>query len=231
MYLLVDIGNTRDKAAVYNNNVITPLMPLTAAALYGLNFESVLFANVAAEERVASLRNRLSLHHLRWQVINSEPVAFGVKNGYQDPSLIGVDRWLGLVGARACYPEQKLIIIDAGTAVTIDLLLPDGLHAGGWILPGLALQQQAVVKNTAKVVTDSVFNAKLSFGNNTVSCLQNGCLAAVVGAINMAQQLHPDAHLVLTGGDAQYLQLLLAKCVVHYEPLLIFKGIACYIDR
>ncbi|WP_213995050.1 type III pantothenate kinase [Arsukibacterium sp.] len=231
MYLLLDIGNTREKAALFNAGNISALPQLTADSLKALPIVAVYFACVANDGRLNALKVKLELDNIPWRQVGSEAQAFGVINCYVEPHLLGVDRWLALLAAKQLFNGQAVMVVDAGTALTIDWLDETGMHQGGWIIPGLRLQQQSVVQQTAKVFNKELLDARVIPGRETISCLQNGCLAAVVGAIQQGWRLNKAKRLILTGGDALYLKPQLADLTVTIEPLLIFQGLARYIDH
>lgn len=230
MYLLLDIGNTREKAALVTNGKVSALPQLAPDNLARLPIKAVYFASVTAPEKVAAIKQQSGLDHLPWRQVYSDAKAFGVTSSYQQPQNLGVDRWLAMLGGQLLYPAQNLMIVDTGTAVTIDWLTLEGQHSGGWIIPGLRMQQQAVVQNTAKVFNSEIFDGRLAPGSDTVAGLQNGCLAAVLGAVRLAWQQTPADKLVLTGGDSKYIKSYLSDLPVVIEPLLIFHGLARYID-
>ena len=230
MYLLLDIGNTREKAALVKQGKVTALPQLAVDNLAKLPLKAVYFASVASQEKVALLKQLLGLDHLPWRQVHSDAQAYGVRSCYQQPQTLGVDRWLAMLGAQLLFPAKNVLIVDAGTAVTVDWMDNKGQHGGGWIIPGLKMQQQAVVKNTAKVFNSEMFNGRLEPGMATVTGLQNGCLAAVLGAIRLAWQQTPCDKLLLTGGDSKFLKPYLADLPLVVEPLLIFQGLARYID-
>lgn len=230
MYLLLDIGNTREKAALVKQGKVSALPQLVPENLAKLAIKAVYFASVASQEKVAVIKQRLGLEHLPWRQVHAETQAYGVRNIYQQPQTLGVDRWLAMLGAQAVFPGQSALIVDAGTAVTLDWLDSNGQHNGGWIVPGLKMQQQAVVKNTAKVFNSEMFNGRLEAGVDTVTCLQNGCLASVLGAIRLAWQQKPCNKLLLTGGDSEFIKPYVADLPLVVDPLLIFHGLARYID-
>lgn len=230
MYLLLDIGNTREKAALVKNGKVTALPQLAPDNLAKLPIKAVYFASVASQEKVAVIKEMLGLNHLPWRQVYSDVQAYGVRSSYQQPQTLGVDRWLAMLGAQLLFNGQNVLIADAGTAVTLDWLDKSGQHGGGWIIPGLKMQQQAVVKNTAKVFNAEMFNGRLEPGIDTITGLQNGCLAAVLGAIRLAWQQTPVDMLILTGGDSKFLKPHLSDLPLVVEPLLIFHGLARYID-
>lgn len=231
MYLLLDIGNSRIKAVCYSNDLFTTLTEVSAEALKNQPWQAVYVASVAAEEKISILQQQLELTKVPWHLLHSEASAFSLINCYQNPERLGVDRWLAMLGATSLFARTDLLIVDAGTALTLDWVSETQQHLGGWIIPGVTLQQEAVISNTAKVLSRPGVANVLSLGTDTHSCVENGALAAVSGAIRLGWQLKPAKHLVLTGGDADKLATYLTDLPVYHDPLLIFRGVARYIDR
>lgn len=131
----------------------------------------------------------------------------GVSIQYEDPARLGVDRWLAMLAAYSSV-EGACIIVDAGTALTIDVLAADGAHQGGYILPGLALMRESLEQNTAIRLTAGPLPASLVFGHSTDQAVWHGGLAAAVAlvekiAITAAAQ--KAVHLLFSGGDAEVL--------------------------
>lgn len=230
MYLLLDVGNSRTKAVSYSKGQFSPLATFTADALKDKPWQAVYVASVAAEEKISLLQQELQLTHIPWHLLRSEASAFSVTNCYQTPEQLGVDRWLALIGAATLFANTDLLIVDAGTALTLDWLNQAQQHEGGWIIPGVRLQQKAVISNTAKVQSLLGEANFLKLGTDTLSCVENGALAAVSGAIRLGWQLKPAKHLLLTGGDAEKLATYLTDLPVYHDPLLIFRGVARYIN-
>lgn len=230
MYLLLDIGNTREKAALVKNGKVSALPQLAPDNLASLPLKAVYYASVADNDKLTAVKHSLGLEHLPWRQVFSEAAAFGVINSYQQPEKLGVDRWLAMLACQLLYPAQNVLIVDAGTAVTVDWLTGEGRHGGGWIIPGLKTQQQAVVSNTAKVFNADSFFGRLEAGTDTIACLQNGCLASILGAIRLGWQQSAAQSLILTGGDSKYLKPYLLDLPIVVEPSLIFHGLARYIE-
>ncbi|MGI5310795.1 type III pantothenate kinase [Rheinheimera sp. WS51] len=230
MFLLIDIGNTRTKAALYKNGALSLITDIDKLEIDKTVLKGVIIASVGAEDQIDSLKLQLNLPHVEWIRVKSQAQLFGVTNSYAIPEKLGVDRWLGLIAAKNRFANENLLIIDAGTAVTIDWLTAEGCHKGGWILPGLQLQQKAVLTNTARVKPDNEYSANLQPGINTAEGLQSGCLAAVVGAIQLAWQTHPGQKIILTGGDSVILSQFLQLLPVVIEPLLIFHGLSYFCE-
>jgi len=155
--------------------------------------------------------------------------ALGVTNGYRQPERLGVDRWMTLLAAR----EMQLgncVIIDAGSAITLDLLRADGQHLGGAILPGF---------NTSIDHFKQIFKY-IDFDTPAIAeTRQPGCSTEAAIHIDYAQtttEILPelvnrwcqlfddDATVLLAGGDAQRLQRVLEQAG-RIVPDLVFKGI------
>lgn len=229
MELLLDIGNSRSKARLHNVGTLTDIQLENISAEQWSSIKAVYCASVAAESRMLAIRQHLP-SSIPFIQVCSEAQAFGVTNSYQQPHLLGVDRWLALVAAAELYPNMDLLIADAGTALTIDWLSSDGIHQGGWILAGQKLQQEAVLSKTAKVFSAELETEQLAPATDTATALHQGAIAALVGAIRQAFTIKSTQLIILTGGDAYLLQKYLTDLPVQLEPHLIFQGLARYIQ-
>jgi type III pantothenate kinase len=161
---------------------------------------AIMVCNVAGEQVAASLSHALGCFKTAPQWIQSGPAGHGVVNGYADPRQLGADRWAALIGARALHAGDCLVVM-AGTATTVDVLVSNGEFRGGLILPGVQLMKQALARHTAGL--------KLAEGNyadmprNTADAIETGCLVAQAGAIEgMFLRLGTDALCLLSGGAA-----------------------------
>lgn len=138
----------------------------------------------------------------------------GIVNGYDQPQQLGVDRWLAMIGARRYAPDRAVLVIDAGTAITIDHVDSGGFFAGGVIVPGLvtmmdSLHQAAGLVNVGPNLKD---NHRLVLQNpDTETAILNGALhamaASVAGAVAHYRELSDEDPVVVgTGGDASLLK-------------------------
>ena len=179
-----------------------------AAELSGLPPpQAVVIANVAG----VALRERLaavlpSTPAPRW--IQSARAQCGVRNSYDDPVQLGCDRWAALIGAwRLC--GGPALVVNAGTALTVDALTADGVFVGGIIVPGAELMRSALAGNTAGLVMQP---GKFSyFPNTTGDAIMSGAIDAMAGAVErMARFLEetgqPSPACVLSGGGAALLE-------------------------
>lgn len=139
-----------------------------------------------------------------------------LRSGYRNPTQLGADRWHALIAARAAYPEEALVVINSGTATTIDCLRADGLFAGGVIAPGLRLMFDSLARNTAQLprLDDAAAEAALSaHPDDTEAAITGGVLGAQLGLIerNVAR-FHVESggvRVLLAGGQAARLASLL----------------------
>lgn len=153
--------------------------------------------------------------------------AYGVRVAYPNPAHLGADRFVGLLAARRLVPGQAALVIDAGTAVTVDGLYADGTHLGGLILPGLQLLGDVLISRTqAKHMDAALFDNPVVFANNTPQAMGSGCLFALVGALEgicqrMQQQMQEPAGIILCGGDAALLHAHVRfNALLHPDALM-----------
>ncbi len=150
--------------------------------------------------------------------------AMGVACGYSNPSSMGVDRWLAVIAAYSSY-QQDLLVVNAGSAVTLDLVRADGRHEGGYIVPGLELQRRALFEGTSNVKVDAGDSALMP-GADTASAVRNGSLLMTVAFVERcARELGKDTLTVVAGGDTDRLVRNLTIPVVA-KPELVLDGLA-----
>jgi len=156
--------------------------------------------------------------------------AAGVRNSYADPSRMGVDRWLALLAARREL-DGPLLLVQAGTAVTVDLLDASGQHLGGYIGPGWRLMRQALQGQTARVTPASEPPERLALtpGCSTESAVEAALSAMVAGLVERAErtlteQTSGPAQVVLAGGDGHLLTELWPSA--RWWPDIVLDGLA-----
>jgi type III pantothenate kinase len=125
------------------------------------------------------------------------------------------------------YKNKNILIIDAGTATTVDLLDKNGRHLGGWILPGIDILFDSLLLNTSQIHATKEHQVDLSFGKSTSEGVNNACWAATLGfveqSIKAAKKEVSLDKILLTGGNAEKLGALLStKHLIVHE--LVFLG-------
>lgn len=246
MRLLLDIGNTRIKWGRFvDGRIQEPGESLHRGGAFSesLRFidqidhvpDSVLAANVAGvaagEAITAAIQKKFSLPVVFAAAEESQD---SLRNGYRDFQQLGVDRWLAMLAARRLH-TLPLCIVDAGTAITVDLVDATGLHLGGLIAPGLALMEESLYRDTGEIqiaAAPTVFPDDAMDhwpARDTTAAVRLGGRAATVGMIAHSMQWlknhHGSAKLVLTGGSAQQLLPFLDESV-DVQPMLVLEGLA-----
>ncbi|MBA3565180.1 MAG: type III pantothenate kinase, partial [Gammaproteobacteria bacterium] len=163
----------------------------------------------------------------------AEKQAFGVRNAYAEPAKLGADRWAAMIGA---FTELggPVSVVDAGTALTVDVVAGDGQHLGGLIAPGLELMCEFLRDRTSDIAALETAHAVGEPGmlaDNTADALRNGALNALAGlverAIAQAEALldREMRVVVVTGGDADRI-LAAIRRPATYNPALVLQGLA-----
>lgn len=241
--LLVDVGNSRVKWARCERGVLGAQQAAAHAAWTANDWRAALFAGVAVERVVAaSVAGGASLAALdeaaraatgrRIERVTAQRQAAGVVNGYADPALLGVDRWLAMIGAWQ-QVRGACIVADIGTAATVDVVAPDGRHRGGYIVPGPRLMVASLLHGTSDLASfhaTSPPGAAATFADNTRDAIERGCrvaLAAWVGRCfgDAQSQLGTRPRLLLTGGASGELRPFL-EVPGEEVPDLVLRGLA-----
>lgn len=168
----------------------------------------VIVSNVANAQVKCDLSELLSRWEIEPQWANAAAYQGGVRNYYQDPAQLGSDRWAALLAAWQLQ-RQGCLVVDAGTAVTVDALSDTGEFLGGIIIPGVDLMQKALAGSTASL--KPVMGKFSDYPDSTADAIYSGALHAIAGAIERMTALltatlgrAPDC--ILSGGAAQQLQ-------------------------
>jgi type III pantothenate kinase len=236
--LSIDLGNTRLKwwleGPDWNDHGSIPNQALESG-LRGLPWGMIEWIRVASV-RDPSATTAISVYidslsspscHIDTVEIQDFPAALSLPD--TDRSQIGVDRYLAMLGATGTH--ASCVVIDAGTAVTIDIV--DGcVHRGGYIVPGLQVAWQALVTQTDRIhaSTDRLYDAKLGPGFVTQACVDHGVRLALVTLCEAIISKHAGAadHATLvTGGDGAWLIAHLPDGA-RYAPDLVKRGMDRY---
>lgn len=236
MRLEIDAGNTFIKWRILEaDKVRFSGRVLTASTLNGL------FSDVSVElsqgAYIGSVASKAVNEKLRTgikRVFGVEPVfvkterkAAGITNSYDDPERMGVDRWLAMVAAANQVNHSPVVVVDCGSAITVDYVSINGEHEGGYILPGLNLMKRSLLQGTANVdFTADEDRETLRRGKSTREAVENG---AEYLFASLAEKLRREAEaehrvLIFTGGDGALLQEL-ADTGVN-KPDLVLDGLA-----
>jgi len=249
MQLVVDVGNTRIKwaqvedgrlarvgHAVHRGERERALASLAAALPEKLT--RAIVANVAGDALARDLTELLRVRaRIAPEFVAVRAEQFGVRCAYQDPSRLGVDRWIAVLAAHHRAPGAACVI-DAGTAVTFDAVDARGKHLGGLILPGPRLLAAALDRNTSGIGATQAPGTRPSgldlLGKSTDAAVGNGAMLALTGALERAiaaveGSLKERPKVYLTGGDADVLDAWL-ESEVELRRDLVLEGLALFSD-
>lgn len=239
--LLVDSGNRSIKWAVLDQQGLSEHGRLERAGQLSLaeawrqltRPDRIVVSNVAGESDSETISTIASdVWQRQPEFVISTDACCGVTNDYQDPAQLGVDRWLAMIAAYD-LASRAVIVVDCGTAVTIDLVDASGTFRGGVIMAGLGLSRMALRSGTAALTTyqpDRVTPIATTTGDAVIS----GTLIGLAGAIEriIAEQsglLGTTPLIYLSGGDAE--QLLLSLNVnVEMRPDLVLHGLRVWVE-
>jgi type III pantothenate kinase len=229
--LIIDIGNTRTKVAIFNQGelmVSIPMDEITPAGIDLLKQEYMAMDAVI----VSSTRNipeDLALHlydHFETVIVLNHNTPIPIENLYKTPETLGKDRLAAAVGGNFLFPNQPLLIIDAGTAITYDYVNEKNQYTGGFITPGLTMRYKALHQFTDKLPLLEPALPENYNGDTTESAIHGGILLGIKGEIesmikkNMASE--DILKIILTGGDSYYFEKLLKSYnFVPFEVTLI----------
>jgi type III pantothenate kinase len=241
--LLVDIGNSRVKWATVEGGRLGEQQAAAHAGWTSEDWRRTLFerhgiervvaATVAGGSRADALDAAAQQETGRAvQFVTTKRVAAGVRNGYADHRLLGVDRWLAVIagyhaaGGACC-------VADIGTAATFDAVTGDGQHLGGFIVPGPDLMMRCLWGGTAELAVRTASSGEAAgapLADNTRDAIERGSHLAVAafvdrGAEDVSRRLGVTPVLLLTGGAAEVIQPHL-RTACQVVPDLVLRGLA-----
>ena len=240
MKLLFDIGNTLIKWAHYSEGRVgsstsidtanVSLAELTKTFADVNRPEEIWVSSVGSEQALnAIVEWSIETHGLKPNVIQVSDSSCGIRNNYLTRDTLGVDRWVAAIGARVVIPAGHVIIVDAGTAVTIDWLSDDNIYEGGVILPGLSLMHASLNSKTAGI--KSIYTqADKIIGRTTEECVNSGVSYGLIGGVErvieeMMLKIPEPATILLTGGSASIL-MAMSKLEMSLQENLVLLGVA-----
>ena len=230
MILAVDVGNTRIKAAVFEDSTL---------------LESFVFLKTELEESIQNILKKYqnTTHLVVASVSDIEKQAFigfekGVNihfvshkdsfpfvNCYETPQTLGIDRMVLAAGATLQFPNQNRLVVDAGTCVTFDFIDEKDNYLGGAISPGLRLRYEALHNYTAKLPLLTLENPKHFTGKSTTESIHSGVVNGLVyeidGFIDDFKVQYSKFIIILTGGDSEFLAKRLKNTIFANSNFLL----------
>jgi type III pantothenate kinase len=231
MNLIIDIGNTAVKAALMEDGALVRSTRLASDdsdqitgfiggnALHGAIVSSVVKDPLPLLSFLSGLTPRV--HHLTFRS------AFPFKIDYATPETLGVDRLAAAAGAYVHHPASDLLVIDAGSAMTVDLV-SEGAFRGGSISPGLFMRFRALHEFTGRLPLVEKRDDFTFPGRTTVDAIAGGVVTGIVFEINEYIRTFEEKYrklvTVITGGDGGLISSLSKRKMLHY-PDLVAEGL------
>lgn len=245
MELVVDMGNSRLKAAVYSDSELSdfksipynnePAIECLKKQLLAFpDLTKLILVSVLGQGFESSVRGYCEQQGINLIWAASSENAQGVQNNYTKPLSLGSDRFVALVGAKKLFPNQYCIVVDCGTAVTVDALTSDGVFCGGVIIPGLQLWGDSLTSR-AKQLDAHEPDRPSVLAKDTAQAIGSGSLYGLVGAVEGLCQRIESQLRTTYGGDISVVRLLCggdahviakhSRLTFELEPHLVLLGL------
>ncbi|RKD86062.1 type III pantothenate kinase [Mangrovibacterium diazotrophicum] len=230
MNLVIDIGNTRVKWALFRDRELVTQDSAPELTLHVLgqiigDFHDVKLAILSSvKEFPKECRDLLTeVTDLFIELNHNTPTP--IVNRYRTPETLGLDRLAAAIGASTAFPGDPLLIIDAGTAITIDLVSPANEYLGGNISPGIETRFRALNQFTGKLPLIQLKNDFEPLGGDTESAIRAGVQQGVIfeleSYIAHYKKVYPELVVVLTGGHSNFLMKHIGAELKQIENLTL----------
>lgn len=232
MNLVIDIGNTAAKLAVFDGTELLEVVydsNQTLERLPGLCSrypigQAIVATVVDLSESASAQLSALSVPLLRLGADTPLPV----ENLYETPETLGYDRMAAVVGACGQAPGRDLLVIDAGTCITYEFVDAAGRYHGGNISPGMQMRFQALHRFTGRLPLVQREGRRLPMGKDTESAIRAGVMKGmeyeIEGYIRAMKYKYPQLLVFLTGGD-EFSFDTNVKSIIFADRFLVLKGL------
>ena len=229
MNLIIDVGNTRVKSAVFEEDTLKEVVffdkKRIVSELKKISKKFQITSGILSTVSSISENKLKSLHkNVSFMVLSSETkVPF--TNCYQTPKTLGVDRIALVSNAVNKFKNKNVLIIDAGTCITFDFVTKDKEYLGGAISPGIIMRFKALNYFTSKLPLQEKEGLENFIGSNTNESINsgvvNGIIQEIEGVINQYRNKYTDLTIVLTGGDTNFLSKQLKSSIFANQNFLL----------
>ena len=236
MKLVIDLGNTFQKLAVYSDD---NLMFLKSQEQIDVDLLSNIFIHypvstailssvINHDKEIEAVLNR----HGRY-IILDDKTPIPIVNKYKSPETLGKDRLAAAVAGNYMYPSKPVLVVDTGTCIKYDFINSENEYLGGSISPGLRMRFKALNAYTGKLPFVELIEFNALIGKNTAESLLSGVitgtLAEIDGIISRYRENYPEIQVVLSGGDAEYLVGKLKNKIFAVSNIVLF-GLKIILD-
>jgi type III pantothenate kinase len=230
MNLIVDIGNTKVKVAVFESDKLITSVSIEESdfaktyqdfsAQY--SFQGCIVSSV--KKNIDDIINTIKEIPFFIQLNHTTQVPF--TNLYGTPQTLGIDRIALMAAASSQFPRKNVLVIDAGTCITYDFINAQSEYLGGAISPGINIRYRSVHDYTSKLPQLSASENFQLIGDSTESAIHSGIMNGVIqeirGVINQYEEKYPDLTVILTGGDTKFLFKQLKNSIFAHQNFLLY---------
>ncbi|WP_024821889.1 MULTISPECIES: type III pantothenate kinase [Aminobacterium] len=251
MLLVLDVGNTTTVVGIYKGEELLAhwrliserhtsdeigiylLNLLNIAGIKPENIKGAILSSVVPALDVAIREGIYNYFHLDCVKVSSK-LDLGMEVRYGAPLEVGADRLVNAVAGKARY-GAPLIVVDFGTAITLDVLSKDGAYLGGTISPGLISGMEALFGRTAKLPQVSLEAPSCVIGNNTMESIQSGIIYGNAGLVDFLarkiwEALGETCLVVATGGHSEAIGKI-SEVIGKVDPWLTLEGLRIIYER
>lgn len=234
MNVAIDVGNTKSKLAIFENDSIvekyssiSPVDIISIAEKY-IN-EKLIISSV--NEQSTHLYNLIP-NKSRVLLLNSE-VKIPIQNNYAQKQNLGMDRISAAIGAFKLNPNENNLIIDIGTCITYDILTKENIFEGGIISAGILLRAKALHNFTSKLPFVEVKGEFSLIGKSTTECIESGILNGILGEIQYIidsyNTKYERLNIFLTGGDSHLFETKIKQAIFVNSDIVLI-GLNCILN-
>ena len=235
MKLIIDIGNTAVKTALFEDKELISSSVLNDCTLQNILVfvgEQAISNTIISSVKAVDTDIEQIIQHFDAHFLN-ENTLLPITIDYKKPNTLGRDRIAAVVGASFLFPKQDVLVLDAGTCLTIDFINKQKVYNGGRISPGIRMRYKALNQFTSCLPLCEFSESSMLLGNDTnssiISGVQQGILAEVRAIINIYKLENKDTMIVVTGGDCFFFEKEL-KSSIFANPFLVMEGLNEILD-
>ncbi|MBC8266012.1 MAG: type III pantothenate kinase [Flavobacteriales bacterium] len=229
MNLIIDIGNSSSKVAIFKGKEIVKYKTFDKITLPNiLPFTNDFDISASIISSVIEIDNRIQAVISYFNsLILTHNTALPILSNYKTPKTLGKDRLAAIVGANNKFLNRDILVIDAGSCITFDYFT-NGNYSGGRISPGIQMRYDALHTFTAKLPQINFSNKHFMIGNDTNSSIiagvQQGVLDEVDEGITTFIKENPESIVIVCGGSHKFFEKHL-KNSIFADPLIVLKGL------
>jgi len=230
MNLIVDVGNTNVKLAVFQDGAMVNKEIIDINEIE-VKIQELIKKQPLLSKAIMSSVGNISQKQLTYitkhleTIVLSSHTKIPFKNKYKTPNTLGVDR-IALVSASVLkYPQKNVLIIDAGTCITYDFINAKNEYLGGAISPGISMRYNSLNNLTVNLPLLKRKAPKKLIGNSSKESIHsgviNGILMEIDGIVEKYHKKHKDLTVILTGGDSDFLSKRLKSSIFANSNFLL----------